>query len=49
MITELVIFDLPKGMTREQVVEGMRKVAPQEFSVRPGQGPGRRRLHVAER
>ena len=28
MITELVIFDLPKGMTRNQIVEGMRKVAP---------------------
>ena len=24
MITELVLFDLPKGMTREQVVAGMR-------------------------
>jgi hypothetical protein len=28
MITELVLFDLPKGMTREEVVAGMRKVAP---------------------
>ncbi len=28
MITELVIFDLPAGMTREQVVAGMRASAP---------------------
>ncbi|MCL4801276.1 MAG: YdhR family protein [Burkholderiales bacterium] len=28
MITELVLFDLPQGMTREEVVAGMRKVAP---------------------
>ncbi len=28
MISELVMFDLPAGMTREQVVDGMREVAP---------------------
>ena len=28
MITELVLFDLPAGMTREQVVAGMRASAP---------------------
>ena len=28
MITEYVLFDVPGGMTREQVVEGMRAVAP---------------------
>jgi len=27
MITELVLFDLPKGITREQVVAGMRERA----------------------
>ena len=27
MITELVLFDLPKGITREQVVSGMRESA----------------------
>ena len=27
MITELVLFDLPEGITREQVVEGMRSTA----------------------
>ena len=28
MITEYVLFDLPEGMSREQVVESMRAVAP---------------------
>jgi hypothetical protein len=28
MITELVLFDLPEGMTREEVVAGMRESAP---------------------
>lgn len=28
MITEYVLFDLPAGMSREQVVAGMRAVAP---------------------
>ena len=28
MITEYVLFDLPPGITREQVVQGMREVAP---------------------
>ena len=28
MITEYVLFDVPAGMTREQVVAGMREVAP---------------------
>ncbi len=28
MISELVWFDLPAGMRREEVVEGMRDVAP---------------------
>jgi len=28
MITEYVLFDLPKNMTREQVVAGMVAVAP---------------------
>ena len=28
MISELVMFDLPAAMTREQVVQGMREVAP---------------------
>ncbi len=28
MISELVWFDLPAGMSREEVVEGMREVAP---------------------
>ena len=28
MITEYVMFDVPRSMTREQVVEGMRAVAP---------------------
>lgn len=28
MISELVMFDLPRTMTREQVVEAMREVAP---------------------
>lgn len=28
MISELVWFDLPAGMRREEVVEGMREVAP---------------------
>ena len=28
MISELVLFDLPPGMTRVQVVDGMREVAP---------------------
>ncbi|MCD6680668.1 MAG: hypothetical protein LT102_08455 [Burkholderiaceae bacterium] len=28
MISELVWFDLPSGMPREEVVEGMRAVAP---------------------
>jgi hypothetical protein len=28
MITEFVLFDLPVGMTREEVVAGMHKVAP---------------------
>jgi hypothetical protein len=28
MITELVLFDLPKGMTREQVVDAFRRSAP---------------------
>ena len=28
MITELVLFDLPKGITRDEVVAGMRQVAP---------------------
>lgn len=28
MISELVLFELPHGMTREQVVDGMRAVAP---------------------
>jgi hypothetical protein len=28
MITEYVLFDVPRHMTREQVVEGMREVAP---------------------
>jgi len=28
MITEYVLFDLPSTMTREQVVAGMRAVAP---------------------
>lgn len=28
MITEYVLFDLPKGITREAVVAGMHEVAP---------------------
>ncbi|MFO1219469.1 MAG: YdhR family protein [Burkholderiaceae bacterium] len=28
MITEYVLFDLPAGMTREQVIAGMHEVAP---------------------
>ncbi|HEY0878068.1 MAG TPA: hypothetical protein VGE10_06405 [Zeimonas sp.] len=28
MISELVWFDLPPGMRREEVIEGMREVAP---------------------
>ena len=28
MITELVLFDLPAGITRDQVIEGMRATAP---------------------
>ncbi len=28
MISELVWFDLPAAMSREQVIEGMREVAP---------------------
>ena len=28
MITEYVLFDLPAGITREEVVAGMREVAP---------------------
>lgn len=28
MITEYVLFDLPAGITREQVLQGMREVAP---------------------
>ena len=28
MISELVWFDLPAGMHREEVIEGMREVAP---------------------
>ena len=28
MITEYVLFDVPKSMTREQLVAGMRAVAP---------------------
>ena len=28
MISELVMFDLPEGMTRAEVVQGMREVAP---------------------
>jgi hypothetical protein len=28
MISELVTFALPKGMTREEVIEGMREVVP---------------------
>jgi hypothetical protein len=28
MITEYVIFDLPTGISREEVVAGMREVAP---------------------
>lgn len=28
MISELVMFALPAGMTRDEVVEGMREVAP---------------------
>lgn len=28
MITEYVLFDLPPGITREEVVQGMRDVAP---------------------
>lgn len=28
MFTEFVLFDLPAGMTREQVVAGMHEVAP---------------------
>ena len=28
MISELVWFDLPEAMSREQVIEGMREVAP---------------------
>ena len=27
MLTELVLFDLPKGITRKQVVDGMRETA----------------------
>lgn len=28
MITEYVLFDLPPGLTRDEVVQGMREVAP---------------------
>ncbi len=28
MITEFVLFDLPPGIAREQVIDGMREVAP---------------------
>lgn len=28
MITELVLFDIPAGMDRDEVVQGMRQVAP---------------------
>lgn len=28
MITEYVLFDLPPGLTRDAVVQGMREVAP---------------------
>jgi hypothetical protein len=28
MISELVMFDLPEGMTRAEIVQGMREVAP---------------------
>lgn len=28
MITEYVLFDLPRGLTREEVVAGMHEVAP---------------------
>lgn len=28
MITELVLFDLPAGITREEVIAGMRSTAP---------------------
>lgn len=28
MITEYVLFDIPAGMTREQVIAGMHEVAP---------------------
>jgi hypothetical protein len=28
MITEYVLFDLPHGITRDEVVQGMRDVAP---------------------
>ena len=28
MISEVVMFDLPAGMTRAEVVQGMREVAP---------------------
>ena len=28
MISELVMFDLPRGMSRAEVIQGMREVAP---------------------
>lgn len=28
MITEYVLFDLPAGISREEVIDGMREVAP---------------------